>query len=373
MKSPNRQILEQVIAATTEPLLVARIDQSDWPVVLANPAFKNLSNQDSSDRPFADVVEELAGRELAIEVSESVRAQQETSFPVESNGREFLLVIKPLLLPNEEAARFYAAYWRSALGGGSTKGAEMHHALLKAKRRIRDLSRDDPVTGLLNGRAFSEVFEHDWAVATREESQLSLVTFTLDDFDAYVEVFGQHAADSCLRQVGRAIRRCLRRASDVVARPTGARFVVLSHASDEEGVREFAARISTAVRELGLHHPRSTSAKFVTVSFAVAVADVDRGRDLVPEDPVAVRNDGGHARPHGAARDDRGVADAHPRHVRDGVQRAGRQHAGPHAQVADPGAGRAGPVSHADDRRPRQTPGSHRTGCACEHGPRSSS
>ena len=158
MKSPNRQILEQVIAATTEPLLVARIDQSDWPVVLANPAFKNLSNQDSIDRPFADVVEELAGRELAIEVSESVRAQQETSFPVESNGREYLLVIKPLLLPNEEAARFYAAYWRSALGGGPSGGAEMHHALLKAKRRIRDLSRDDPVTGVLNDRTFAEVF-----------------------------------------------------------------------------------------------------------------------------------------------------------------------------------------------------------------------
>jgi diguanylate cyclase (GGDEF)-like protein len=149
----------------------------------------------------------------------------------------------------------------------------MHHALLSAKRRIRDLSRDDPVTGLLNGRAFREVFEHDWAVAAREKSRLSLVTFRLDDFDAYIEVFGRHASDSCLRRVGQAIRRCLRRASDVVARPDGATFVALSHASEEAGVREFAADIATAVRELGLHHPRSTSSKFVTVSFDVAVAD----------------------------------------------------------------------------------------------------
>ena len=64
-------------------------------------------------------------------------------------------------------------------------GSDMHHALLNAKRRIRNLSRDDPVTGLLNGRAFREVLEHDWAVATREKSTLSLVSFTLDDFDAY--------------------------------------------------------------------------------------------------------------------------------------------------------------------------------------------
>ncbi len=274
MKEIDRDILEQLIGATIEPLVLVRIDQPDWPVVLSNPAFETIGNAAVLDKPFADVIEELAGRELALEVSESVRSQQETSFPIESSGREYLLVLKPLRHAGEESARYYAAYWRAGAGDVTAEGAEMHHALLKAKRRIRDLSRDDPVTGLLNGRAFREVFEHDWAVAAREKSRLSLVTFTLDDFDAYVDVFGKHAADSCLRRAGSAIRRCLRRASDVVARPDGARFVVLSHASDEEGVRDFATRISTAVRELGLHHPRSTSAKFVTVSYNVTVAEV---------------------------------------------------------------------------------------------------
>ncbi len=273
MKEIDRDILGQLIAATIEPLILVRIDQPDWPVVLSNPAFETIGDSGVLGKPFADVIEGLAGRELALEVSESVRSQQETSFPVESSSREYLLVLKPLRLPEEENARYYAAFWRAGAGDGTAESAEMHHALLKAKRRIRDLSRDDPVTGLLNGRAFREVFEHDWAVAAREKSRLSLVTFTLDDFDAYIEVFGRHAADSCLRRAGSAIRRCLRRASDVVARPGGACFVVLSHASDEEGVRDFAARISTAVRELGLHHPRSSSAKFVTVSYEVAVAD----------------------------------------------------------------------------------------------------
>jgi diguanylate cyclase (GGDEF)-like protein len=273
MKSINRNILEQVIAATAEPLVVVRIDRPDWPVVLANPAFERISDEDVLNKPFADVIEALAGRELAMEVSESVRLQQETSFPVESNHRDYLLVLRPLVLPDEETARFYSAYWRSATGAGTAESAEMHHALLRAKHRIRDLSRDDPVTGLLNGRAFREVFEHDWAVAARERSQLSLVTFTLDEFDAYIKVFGRHAADSCLRRAGKAIKRCLRRASDVVARPGGARFIVLSHASDEDGVRDFAGRISTAVRELGLHHPRSSASKFVTVSYDVMVAD----------------------------------------------------------------------------------------------------
>jgi diguanylate cyclase (GGDEF)-like protein len=274
MKPVNREILEQVIAATTEPLLVIHIDQPNWPVVLANPAFETITAEAVLKQPFADVIEALAGRELALEVSETVRSQQETSLPIEANTREYLLVLRPLQLPGEDTARFYVAYWRTGAGAGTAEGAEVHHALLKAKRRIRDLSRDDPVTGLLNGRAFADVFEHDWAVAARENGKLSLVTFTLQDFAAYLEVFGRHATDSCLRRVGQAIRRCLRRASDVVARPDGQRFVVLSHATDEDGVRDFAGKISTAVRELGLHHPRSSSSKFVTVSYEVTVAEV---------------------------------------------------------------------------------------------------
>ncbi len=271
--SINRKILEQVIKATAEPLVIVRVDHSDWPVELSNQAFESITGENIREKPFADVIEQLVGRDLALEISETVRSQQETSFPIELGGKEYLLALKPLQLPDESDARYYVAFWRG--GTSAVGGSDMHHALLKAKRRIRDLSRDDPVTGLTNESAFREVLEHDWAVAARENSALSLVVFTLDEFDAYVEVFGRHAADSCLRRVGRAIRRCLRRASDVVGRVNDAELAVLSHASDEDGVLEFASRISSAVRELGLHHPRSTVSRFVTVSFRVGVGSAE--------------------------------------------------------------------------------------------------
>ena len=268
-----QQILEQVIAASSEPLVIVRVDHPDWPVELSNEAFDAISGDDTRGKPFADVIEQLVGRELALEISETVRGKQETSFPVEAGGREYLLALKPLQLADDSDPGYYVAFWRGGNGVGGVAGTEMHHELLNAKRRIRDLARDDPVTGLLNAKAFREVLEHDWAVAAREKSTLALVLFTLDDFDAYVDVFGRHASDSCLRRVGRAIRRCLRRASDVVARLDGAELIVLSHASEEDGVRQFADRISTAIRELGLHHPRSTVGRFVTVSYCVAVSN----------------------------------------------------------------------------------------------------
>lgn len=276
LKALHRDLLEQLIDASAEPLLVARVDRPDWPVVLCNSAFAALSAEKPAlERPLADVVEQMIGRELALEVSETVRAGQENTLPVELNKREYLLVLKPLA--GEAPARYYAAYWRAVTGAAAAAAdGEVHQALVRAKRRIRDLSRDDPVTGLLTEPAFREVLAHDWAVAARERSRLALVGFSLDEFEAYVEVFGRHASDSCLRRVAQAIRRCLRRASDVAARiatADGDLLVVLSHASDGAGVDDFAGRIATAVRELGLHHPRSKAARFVTVSSRTALAD----------------------------------------------------------------------------------------------------
>lgn len=275
MKKLTREVLQQLIDGSTEPVFVARIDHPDWPVVLSNPAFASISgHSEVLQKPLADVVEQLVGRDLALEISETVRGGHESSIAVELGTREFLLVLKPLKSGKGDNAQHYAAYWRHSGGAGHTADSEIQQALLKAKRRIRDLSRDDPVTGLLNERSFREVLAHDWAVAARENASLALVAFTLNDFPAYLEVFGRHASDSCQRRVAQAIRRCLRRASDVAARvdtADGDCLVVLSHSSDESAVNEFAARISAAVRELGLHHPRSKGSRFVTVSYRTTV------------------------------------------------------------------------------------------------------
>ena len=215
MTELNRELLEQLIEGSAEPVFVARIDHPDWPVVLCNPAFSSLSdNAPVIGKPLADVFEHLVGRDLALEISETVRGGHETTIAVELGSREYLLVLRPLGSAGGET-KYYAAYWRGAAGGSLAVDTEIQQALLKAKRRIRDLSRDDAVTGLLNSTTFLEVLNHDWAVASREKSSLALVAFTLNDFEAYVDVFGRHASDSCMRRVAQAIRRCLRRASDV--------------------------------------------------------------------------------------------------------------------------------------------------------------
>jgi diguanylate cyclase (GGDEF)-like protein len=279
MTAVSRKILLNLVDASAEPLLLARIDRPEWPVALANAAFELLDGGgDPVGKPFADVIERLVGRELALEVSETLRAGQDSTIPVETRGREYLLALQPIADGTQNSG-YFSARWRTADAQQLSPGTgEAHHALAKANRRIRDLSRDDPTTGLLNSAAFRDVLQHDWAVAAREKSSLALAVFGFDDFDAYSDVFGLHATNSCLRRVAQVIRRSLRRASDVAAwvdGEAGGRIVVLSHGSDEDSVRAFALRIAAAVRELGLHHPRSRISRFVTVSFNLAMLQAD--------------------------------------------------------------------------------------------------
>ena len=255
------EVLREIIEHSTDPVLLVATGQAEWPVCFANAAFRQLAGDVGLGGPLADVCEALFGRDAAVDISEAVRGREATHIPVELSNRECILGVTPL-----EDGGHVALYLRDSAGGAlALADAEMAAALLKAKKRVRDLDRDDPVTGLLNERAFRDVLAHDWAVAVREKSTLALVRFTLVDFEVYQHVFGRHASDSCLRRVGKAIRRCLRRASDVVARLDAASFVVLSHASDEASVRRFAETIAASVRDLGIHHPRSSEDKYVTV------------------------------------------------------------------------------------------------------------
>jgi diguanylate cyclase (GGDEF)-like protein len=275
MKPLQRKILEQLIAGSGEPVVVAQVDSADWPVVLCNPAFEDIAGKkDIRTKPFADVVEQLVGRDIALDISELIRAGHESTLPVKVGGQHYLLVLEPLKSNGKDDSKFYAGYLRAGANGAGD--VDVQQALLKAKRRIRNLSRDDSVTGFLNANAFRDVLDHDWAVARREKSSLALVAFTIDYVEEYREVFGRHATDTCMRRVAQTIRHCLKRASDVAARvdcEQGDKLIVLSHAAEEAGVIEFASRIATSVRNLGLHHPRSKAARFVTVSYKTVVKE----------------------------------------------------------------------------------------------------
>lgn len=279
-------VLLGLLQASAEPVVLVQVDSPDWPIVLANPAFCALAGeQDLIGQSIPDILEPMIGREMAREAGSALRSLVAATLPVDVGSREFLLELVPL--GDEGTAGFMAAYLRTAGRQlARPSGSDSFRALVRATRRMRDLSGADAVTGLMNERAFRDILAHDWAVASREDSVIGLTAFRFDDFDDYLHVFGRHGADACLRRVAVIIRRCLRRASDVAARldgPGGGWIVALTHGANEAALDDFAAGIATAVRDLRLHHPRSSVEKFVTVSVRSECFRPRQGRPTAAE------------------------------------------------------------------------------------------
>jgi len=82
-----------------------------------------------------------------------------------------------------------------------------------------------------------------------------------------------------MRQVGRIIASAMRRTSDIVARSRTT--VPAAGVSMEEGrAREHAEQHRRRIRALAIHHPRSRTGRYLTVSVGVVTSAPPRDRGV---------------------------------------------------------------------------------------------
>ncbi|RTL39521.1 MAG: diguanylate cyclase [Burkholderiales bacterium] len=123
----------------------------------------------------------------------------------------------------------------------------------QARERAEELARTDPLTGLLNRRAFRELASSAHAAAERRDRPLSLLLLDLDHFKAINDTHGHAAGDAALRAVG-ALLRSTARVSDLCARWGGEEFLLLLPETDHAEARAFAERLRQAVWDIVLTH-----------------------------------------------------------------------------------------------------------------------
>lgn len=134
-------------------------------------------------------------------------------------------------------------------------------------------------TGLATREHLMEVLRRDWSLAQRDSGRITVMRFDLDAFRSYIEIFGRMAADNVLRQVGKTIGSAMRRASDVVARFDDDEFVVLGIAMEPPNATLHAEQILARVRALAVHHPRSPTGRYLTMSCGIVTGVPARGSD----------------------------------------------------------------------------------------------
>ncbi len=132
--------------------------------------------------------------------------------------------------------------------------------------RLADTNRTDPLTGLLNRRAFEELLELELERAVRADRPLSVIVGDIDSFRSVNEEHGHEAGDAALQAVAHNSLKWKRRI-DHAARIGGEEFALLLPETDERGAFIVAERLRRAT-----HRSFSDSPVGVTFSFGIASA-----------------------------------------------------------------------------------------------------
>ncbi|MEW6288526.1 MAG: GGDEF domain-containing protein [Thermodesulfobacteriota bacterium] len=111
---------------------------------------------------------------------------------------------------------------------------------------LRELSTQDPLTGLANRRHFIRAFEEEAARTDRQGLYMSIIFLDLDFFKKINDTHGHQMGDTVLREVSRYMQRQCR-PYDTVARWGGEEFIILLPACDETKAAVCAERIRCGV------------------------------------------------------------------------------------------------------------------------------
>lgn len=136
------------------------------------------------------------------------------------------------------------------------------------RRKFRDQSRTDALTGLPNRRHLTQRLEERLATL----GPMALMMIDIDHFKLYNDAFGHPAGDECLRRVAETFA-AVARANDVFcARFGGEEFTFLiGDGRSEAEVARLARLLVQAVEALAIPHPaRPDGLSVVTISVGVA-------------------------------------------------------------------------------------------------------
>lgn len=140
----------------------------------------------------------------------------------------------------------------------------------KSEQYFADLSRHDPLTGLMNRRAFLECLEAELIRAKRYEVRLALLIVDVDKFKPVNDEYGHPAGDQVLIVLAQQFQE-LSRESDFVCRFGGEEFAfLLINTSEQEGL-DFSRRLCHRISEKPIVIESHSRELTITVSIGMTI------------------------------------------------------------------------------------------------------
>ncbi len=135
-------------------------------------------------------------------------------------------------------------------------------------QQLRTLARNDPLTGLLNSRAYYDLCDSQIRISKRSNDPFSILFVDLDHFKRINDEYGHQAGDNVLRVVAKCLTR-MKRQSDLLARVGGEEFSFFLPQTGLTGAMQLAERIREAIEEI---RPRVNGKNQFTLTASIGVA-----------------------------------------------------------------------------------------------------
>ncbi|MGH7548322.1 MAG: GGDEF domain-containing protein [Gemmatimonadales bacterium] len=145
--------------------------------------------------------------------------------------------------------------------------------LRRTQAQLQLLATHDPLTNVLNARAFSNELSQELGRNRRYGRPLALIYLDLDDFKTVNDAHGHATGDAVLRLVADAMRSAVRQA-DVVGRLGGDEFAVLMPETEGMVAHAAASRLANGIRTVFRGTPSVTASIGV-----VSVTGTEAGTD----------------------------------------------------------------------------------------------
>lgn len=165
---------------------------------------------------------------------------------------------------------------------------DVHNDLDQKNQEFWDLAHHDPLTGILNRRAFNDHWENVQKMFQDSRIGICMILVDVNHFKAINDTYGHQTGDEVLKAITQCTQKALRHGEQLY-RLGGDEFASVFLNCDEQGALRIAERCSQAVRAynfeaLGILEP-------VKISIGVAIAnpgEQDSLLDLASQADVAV-------------------------------------------------------------------------------------
>ncbi|MFM2373089.1 MAG: hypothetical protein RIS85_2811 [Pseudomonadota bacterium] len=147
-----------------------------------------------------------------------------------------------------------------------------HIELKRLRDQLAEMAVTDALTGLSNRRRMEQTLSTEIARLARTGDWLSVLLLDIDFFKQFNDTYGHPAGDRCIAMIASALKRALKRASDLSARYGGEEFACVLPGADANAAMIVAQEIQMQVGSLNIPHERSAVGTCVTISVGVATA-----------------------------------------------------------------------------------------------------